>query len=54
MNTGILFLAFAVVFAALSLYDFLKKGAKMTPSRKTWILIAVIFTLVGVFNLFSK
>lgn len=51
MNIGALFLLFATVFIGLSLYDVYKKGKKMTASRKTWIVIAVIFTIVGLFNL---
>jgi hypothetical protein len=51
MNLGIFFLLAATIFVALAVWDIKRKGKEMTPARKTWIIIAVVFTIVGVLNL---
>jgi hypothetical protein len=51
MNLGIFFLLAAAIFAALTVWDIKSKGKVMTPARKTWIIIAVVFAIVGILNL---
>jgi len=42
-----LFLALAIFFLGLVSYDYLKEQTALTPARKTWLLLAMIFTLVA-------
>lgn len=45
---ALVFVALAVIFLALTLRDFLKEQGQLTPARKTWLLIALIFSAVTV------
>ena len=51
MNLGIFFIIAAAIFAVLAIWDIKNKGKEMTPARKTWIIISIVFTVVGVVNL---
>jgi len=52
-----IFAGLAVVFIMLSLHDYLTGVGKSNIKRKTWLLIALIFTAVSIglsaINLFS-
>jgi hypothetical protein len=52
MNTmafiGIFFGVLAIFFAGLAIRDYLKQGSIITPARKTWILISIIFAIVSI------
>lgn len=41
------FLALAIIFVSLALRDYLKGEGKLTPARKTWLLMAMIFSAVA-------
>ena len=43
---ALVFAALAVIFVAITLRDFLKDQGQLTPARKTWILMALIFSAV--------
>ena len=47
-SLGLVFVALAVIFLAVALQDFLKGEGKLTPARKTWVRIALIFSAVGI------
>jgi NO-binding membrane sensor protein with MHYT domain len=44
----IVFVALAVVFAALAFRDFLREEGKLTPARQTWLRMSLIFSAVAV------
>jgi NO-binding membrane sensor protein with MHYT domain len=44
----IVFVALAVVFAALAFRDFVREEGRLTPARKTWQRMALIFSAVAV------
>lgn len=46
-NLGIVFAAIGVIFVAITVRDFLNAEGKLTPSRRTWLRIAIIFACVG-------
>jgi len=45
---ALIFFALAAVFAGLAMRNYLKGGADPGSARKTWLLIASIFTLVSI------
>jgi len=45
---ALFFLALAVVFAGLAVRNYVKGGSDPGSARKTWLLIAIIFSGVGV------
>jgi hypothetical protein len=45
---AIVFVALAVVFAAVSLRNFLIEEGKLTPARKTWLRVSFIFSGVAI------
>jgi len=47
-NVGIVFAALAVIFVAMAVRDFLSVEGKLTPARKTWLKIAIIFACVSI------
>jgi hypothetical protein len=47
-NLGIVFIALAAIFVALAVRDYLNAEGKLTPTRKTWLRIAIIFACVGI------
>ena len=47
-GVAIVFLALAVVFAVLAVRDYLREEGKLTPARKTWLRMALIFSAVAV------
>jgi len=44
----IFFIVLGLLFAVLALKDIFRGEFRLTPQRRTWLLIAVIFTMVGV------
>jgi hypothetical protein len=42
------FAALAVVFAVLAVRDYFRERGKTTPARKTWLRMALIFSVVAV------
>jgi zinc transporter ZupT len=47
-NLGIVFAALAAIFVALAVRDFLNAEGKLTPARRTWLRIAIIFACVSI------
>ena len=45
---AIVFVAIAVIFLAAALRDYLRAEGKLSPARRTWIRVAVIFSSVGI------
>ena len=45
---GPVFLALAIIFLALAMQDYWKQESKLTPARKTWVRIAMIFSAVSI------
>ncbi|MEQ1850436.1 MAG: hypothetical protein ABMA01_02475 [Chthoniobacteraceae bacterium] len=45
---AVILLALAVVFAALSLQDYLKAEGKLTAARKTWLRVAFLFAGISI------
>ncbi len=37
----------AIILVAASLWDDLRQGGRLSPARKTWLLIAGIFAVVS-------
>ena len=48
------FVVLAALFFVLSLLDVRKHGSKITPARKAWLRIGLIFTAVSVYLLFIQ
>jgi hypothetical protein len=44
----LIFVAIAVIFLAAALRDYLTAEGKLSPARKTWIRVAVIFAGVAI------
>ena len=44
----------AGIFGVLVFRDIKRKGKEMTPARKTWVIIVVVFTIVGILNFFQR
>ena len=44
--SGIL-ISIAVVFIAATVWDDMKKNGRITPARKTWLLVACLFAIVS-------
>jgi hypothetical protein len=42
----LLFLALAVVFVALTVRDYLIAANVLTPARRTWLRVALIFSAI--------
>ena len=49
----LIFPALAALFLCLALMDVRKHGSKMTPARKAWLRIGLIFAAVGAYLFFS-
>jgi hypothetical protein len=45
---GIVFVAIAVIFLAVALNDYLRAEGKLSPARRTWIRVAIIFASIGI------
>ena len=45
---GPVFLALAIMFLGLAMQDYWKQENKLTPARKTWVRIAMIFSVVSI------
>ena len=45
---ALVFVALGVIFLAVTLRDALKAQDQLTPARKTWTLIAMIFAAVAI------
>jgi hypothetical protein len=45
---GSMFVALAVIFLSVAVWDYLKTENKMTPSRQAWLQVAFIFAGVGI------
>jgi len=47
-GTAIVFLALAIVFVGLAVRDYLLQEGKLSPARKTWLRMSLIFSAVAV------
>lgn len=47
MQTGNILTNLAILFLAAALWDDLRRGARLTTARKTWLLVACIFAAVS-------
>jgi hypothetical protein len=45
---GPVFVALAVIFLSVAVWDYLKAEGKMTPSRQAWLRVTFIFSGVGI------
>ena len=54
LTLEIVFLALAIIFISLALRDYLKHEGKLTPARNTWLIIAMIFSLVSIVQFVVK
>jgi len=45
---ALVFVALGVIFLAVTLRDALSSQGQLTPARKTWTLIAMIFAAVAI------
>ena len=45
---ALVFVAIAVIFLAVTLRDALKAQDQLTPARKTWTLVSMIFSAVAI------
>jgi hypothetical protein len=45
---SLIFLALAIIFVGLSLQNYLRDEAKLTPMRQTWLRVAFIFAGISV------
>lgn len=49
---GTVFVGLAVIFLSLTIRDYLRSEGKLTPARRTWLRIALIFAAVGILQYF--
>jgi hypothetical protein len=47
-TVAIVFVALSVVFTAVSLRDYLVREGKLTPARRTWLRLSLIFAGIAV------
>jgi hypothetical protein len=47
-GVALVLIAIAVIFLSLTLRDYLTAETKLTPARKAWLRIAVIFAAVAI------
>ena len=47
IDLKVVFVEIAVIFVSIVLADYLKEEGKLSPARKTWLLIAIIFSIVS-------
>lgn len=45
---GPVLIGLAVIFLGLAMQDFWKTENKLTPARKTWVRIAIIFSAISI------
>ncbi len=50
---GTVLVGLAVIFLAIAFRNFLKAEGKLTPARKTWLRIAIIFAAVAIVLFFA-
>jgi hypothetical protein len=48
-NLSVVFFAIALIFAVLTGRDYVRNKGKLSQSSRTWLLIALIFSVVSVF-----
>lgn len=53
MDTSVILAAIAAVFGGLTLLDWRRHGGPLTPRRRTWLLVTVIFFGVSVWLRFG-
>jgi hypothetical protein len=47
-DAAVLLLALAILFVALTVHDVLRTNGTLTPSRKTWLRLAMVFAAVAI------
>ena len=47
-SLGPVFVAVAVIFVVVTFQNYLEEEGKLTPARRTWLRIAMIFSGVGI------
>jgi hypothetical protein len=50
---GTVLVGLAVIFLAAAFRNYLKAEGKLTPARKTWLRIAIIFSAVAIVLYFA-
>jgi hypothetical protein len=50
---GLVLVGLAVIFHAAAFHNYLKAEGKLTPPRKTWLRIAIIFSVVAIVLYFA-
>ena len=48
MPAGNILTNVAVLLLAAAVFDDMRRGDRLTPARKTWLLIAALFAAVGI------
>ena len=49
MDAGTILTNIAIIFVAIAVLDDLRKGGRLNGQRKSWLMIAVIFSAVSLF-----
>ena len=55
MQTGSILISVAVILLAVTLWDDLRRGQRMTNSQKTYLLVAILFAAItGLLQVFGR
>jgi hypothetical protein len=44
----------AILLVVVAIWDDMRRGGRLTPARKTWLLVAAIFTIVSLVHQFFR
>jgi len=44
----------AILLVVVAMWDDMRRGGRLTPARKTWLLVAAIFTIVSLVHQFFR
>ncbi len=47
MRAGMILISIALLMLVAAVWDDLKRGGRMTPARKTYLMVASIFALIN-------
>lgn len=50
MDTTTILTSLAIIFIVITMLDDLKKGGRLTPARRAWLMVAGIFAIVTIAN----
>ena len=52
MTVPLILTNIAILLVLLAMWDDMRRGNRLTPARKTWLLVAAIFTVVSLVHQF--